>query len=152
MKKDKDNVTPFQASVYKAISGIPAGQVSTYGGVAQALNSCARAVGGALRRNPFAPVVPCHRVVMGDLSIGGFSGSFGDCADTRRKRKMLEEEGVRFVGHKVAGSAFVHVFPPPPAGKGKGKPLKKAAQGGAKRTAIKAKGGEAGSARKRMKR
>ncbi|CAN0193389.1 unnamed protein product, partial [Hapterophycus canaliculatus] len=51
--------------------------------------------------NPFAPVVPCHRVVMGDLSIGGFSGSFGDCADTRRKRKMLEEEGVCFTKGKV---------------------------------------------------
>ncbi|CAN0536123.1 unnamed protein product, partial [Ectocarpus sp. 8 AP-2014] len=53
-------------------SGIPAGKISTYGGVANVLNSSARAVGGALRGNPFAPVVPCHRVVMSDLTIGGF--------------------------------------------------------------------------------
>lgn len=113
MKKDKNKVTPFQTRVYDTISLIPAGQVSTYGGVANAISSSARAVGGALRGNPFAPVVPCHRVVMGDLSIGGFSGSFGDCPDTRRKRKMLEAEGVRFVNDKVAGSAYIHVFPEP---------------------------------------
>ncbi|CAM9090612.1 unnamed protein product [Scytosiphon promiscuus] len=112
-KKDPEKLTPFQKRVYEAISGIPAGKVSTYGRVAAALNSSARAVGGALRGNPFAPVVPCHRVVMGDFTIGGFSGSFGDCPDTRRKRKMLEEEGVCFTKDKVAGSSFVHVFPSP---------------------------------------
>ncbi|CAN0154319.1 unnamed protein product [Ectocarpus sp. 8 AP-2014] len=53
---------------------------------------------------------------MSDLTIGGFSGSFGDCADTRRKRKMLEDEGVRFTNDKVSGNAFVHVFSSPPAG------------------------------------
>eukprot|EP00752_Nemacystus_decipiens_P009112 g8136.t1 len=119
-KKDKNKVTPFQARVYDTISGIPAGKISTYGGVAEAVNSCPRAVGGALRGNPFAPVVPCHRVVMGDLSIGGFSGSFGDCPETRRKRRMLEEEGVRFENDKVAGSAFVHVFPSPSGGNTRG--------------------------------
>ncbi|CAM9483172.1 unnamed protein product [Ectocarpus sp. 12 AP-2014] len=115
-KKDKSKITHFQSRVYETISGIPAGKISTYGGVAKALNSSARAVGGALRGNPFAPVVPCHRVVMSDLTIGGFSGSFGDCADTRRKRKMLEDEGVRFTNDKVSGNAFVHVFSRPPAG------------------------------------
>ncbi|CAM9629696.1 unnamed protein product, partial [Choristocarpus tenellus] len=82
-------------------SCIPKGKVSTYGGLAKALGSCPRAVGGALRRNPFAPVVPCHRIVSADLTIGGFSGSIGDCADTRRKRTILEGEGILFSGNKV---------------------------------------------------
>ncbi|CAM9677682.1 unnamed protein product, partial [Discosporangium mesarthrocarpum] len=84
-----------------ALSKIPKGKVSTYGGLAKALGTCPRAVGGALRRNPYAPVVPCHRIVSGDLTIGGFSGSKGDCENTRRKRAMLEAEGVVFNGDKV---------------------------------------------------
>ncbi|CAM9824690.1 unnamed protein product [Ascophyllum nodosum] len=115
--KDRTKVTEFQSRVYELISDIPAGRVSTYGGVASVLNSSARAVGGALRRNPYAPTVPCHRVVMSDLSIGGFGGSFGDCPNTRRKRKMLEKEGVRFVDDKVDGNAYLHVFQNPSEGK-----------------------------------
>mmetsp|Transcript_64385 Transcript_64385/g.152320 ORF Transcript_64385/g.152320 Transcript_64385/m.152320 type:complete len:90 (+) Transcript_64385:186-455(+) len=56
-------------------------------------NPCPQAVGQALRRNPFAPVVPCHRVVSSDLALHGFSGST-DCAQLDRKRKLLEDEGV----------------------------------------------------------
>lgn len=57
-------------------SAIPKGRVSTYGDLAKALSppSCARAVGQAMRRNPFAPRVPCHRVIASDLRLGGFSG------------------------------------------------------------------------------
>lgn len=51
----------------------------------------------ALRRNPYAPVVPCHRVIAADLSIGGFKGVTGTHTDTiKSKRTMLCEEGVVF--------------------------------------------------------
>ncbi|GLC49514.1 hypothetical protein PLESTB_000227500 [Pleodorina starrii] len=62
----------------------------------------------ALRRNPFAPVVPCHRVVAADLSLGGFSGAWG-IADPKvqRKKRMLEEEGVEFSGCAVLNEEFV---------------------------------------------
>lgn len=50
----------------------------------------------ALRRNPYAPVVPCHRVVAASLELGGFSGQWGcDTPNVRRKRALLEEEGVK---------------------------------------------------------
>jgi len=55
--------TKFQQRVYDCISKIPAGKVASYGEIARKLESSARAVGNALRNNPFAPVVPCHRVV-----------------------------------------------------------------------------------------
>lgn len=71
--------------------------------------SCARAVGSAMRNNPFAPTVPCHRVLAADGKIGGFGGDWGD--DGRfaaEKRKLLREEGVKFDGKgKVVGPVFV---------------------------------------------
>lgn len=51
----------------------------------------------ALRRNPFAPVVPCHRVIAASLELGGFQGSWGaGCDSVQKKRRMLGEEGVPF--------------------------------------------------------
>lgn len=57
-------------------SAIPKGKVSTYGALSQVLKSSPRAVGQALRRNPFAPQVPCHRVIASTLELGGFSGTW----------------------------------------------------------------------------
>jgi methylated-DNA-[protein]-cysteine S-methyltransferase len=56
-------VTSFQESVYALLQQIPEGRISTYAALAKALNSSPRAVGGALRVNPFAPEVPCHRII-----------------------------------------------------------------------------------------
>jgi O-6-methylguanine DNA methyltransferase len=53
-----------------------------------------RAVGNALRHNPFAPMVPCHRVLASDGSIGGFAGGTGNCALIDKKTAMLKAEGV----------------------------------------------------------
>lgn len=55
---------------------IPAGKVTTYGDMAKALGSSPRAIGQAMRRNPFAPVVPCHRVIATNMQLGGFSGQW----------------------------------------------------------------------------
>ena len=89
-------VTPFQRRVYDVVSAIPPGRVATYGGVARGIGSrCCRAVGQALRRNPFAPRVPCHRVIAGDLTLGGFNGCRGG-TELVRKRRLLAAEGVRF--------------------------------------------------------
>jgi len=67
------NVTAFETKVYELCKQIPKGKVSTYGSMAKALGCGApRSVGQALRRNPFAPTVPCHRVVAADRRLGGF--------------------------------------------------------------------------------
>jgi methylated-DNA-[protein]-cysteine S-methyltransferase len=90
--------TPFEQRVYGVISRIPAGRVSTYGLVAGAIGcGSARAVGQALRRNPFAPRVPCHRVIASDLTLGGFRGMRAG-VERRAKRDLLAGEGVRFDG------------------------------------------------------
>ncbi|KAG2431926.1 hypothetical protein HYH02_013145 [Chlamydomonas schloesseri] len=111
---DKPNRPPtaFENRLYELCKCIPKGKVSTYGAMAVVLESAPRAVGQALRRNPFCPVVPCHRVVAADLNIGGFSGGWGiSDPKVQRKRRLLEEEGVGFeeagaaVGGKGAAAA-----------------------------------------------
>ncbi len=81
--------TPFQRRVWRLALTIPRGKVRTYGWMANRLRSSPRAVGQALRANPFAPKVPCHRVVAAD-GIGGYGGKW----NSPRKRRMLAREGV----------------------------------------------------------
>jgi methylated-DNA-[protein]-cysteine S-methyltransferase len=85
-------MTGFQEKVYKAVLKIPPGQVRSYKWVAQQIGkpSAVRAVGQALKKNPFIGIVPCHRVISSDGSIGGFSRG------RRNKIRMLESEGIYF--------------------------------------------------------
>ena len=84
--------TPFQRAVWAVLRTIPRGQVRTYGQLAVALGcpGGARAVGNALARNPFPIVIPCHRAVRSDGSLGGYQGG------AAMKRALLEMEGVQF--------------------------------------------------------
>lgn len=85
-------ITPFQRKVYMELLNIPAGTTITYGELARRIGCCsAQAVGQALKRNPFAPEVPCHRVVAANGSIGGYFGKRnGEMVE--RKRTLLKEE------------------------------------------------------------
>lgn len=95
--------TAFEARLYEVCKRIPKGKVATYGQLASALGSAPRAVGQALRRNPFAPVVPCHRVIASTLQLGGFSGQWGEgCEKVCEKRRLLLEEGVEFKEGQLA--------------------------------------------------
>lgn len=92
----KTTVTPFQARVYAALCRVPAGRVTTYRELARDVGcGSAQAVGQALRRNPFAPQVPCHRVIASDGTLGGFNGMRGG-PELERKRRLLAAEGVLF--------------------------------------------------------
>lgn len=87
-------ITPFQRRVYLELLDIPRGQTITYGELARRIGCrSARAVGQALKRNPFAPEVPCHRVVAADGSIGGYNGR-REGEKLMRKRQLLKEENV----------------------------------------------------------
>jgi methylated-DNA-[protein]-cysteine S-methyltransferase len=88
--------TAFQERVYDAVRMVPHGRVTTYKLLGLAIGcGSSRAVGQALRRNPYMPEVPCHRVVSSDRRIGGFAGESGG-AEVDRKRAMLEAEGIEF--------------------------------------------------------
>lgn len=90
------SITAFQRKVYTVVTQIPKGRVMTYQGLARAIDcgSC-QAVGQALKRNPFAPAVPCHRVIKSDLTLGGFAGAREGEA-LGRKLALLAGEGVYF--------------------------------------------------------
>ena len=105
-----DMVTAFQEKVYRAVSRIPRGKVTTYREVAAQVGcrSC-QAVGQALRANPFAPVVPCHRVIATGLTVGGFCGRRRGTA-IRRKLALLRREGVAFKAGRLVDPRRVHHF------------------------------------------
>jgi len=96
----KKMVTDFQKKVYAFTKKVPRGKVTTYLAIAKKLNSSPRAVGQALRVNPFAPVVPCHRVVKSDGSIGGFGGETTG-KKIQKKIAMLRKEGVVMNNNKI---------------------------------------------------
>ena len=86
----------FYEKCYKVLKKVPRGRVTTYKEIARVLNSKAyRAVGTAMNKNPYAPKVPCHRVVNSDGRVGGFASGRGE------KIKMLNREGVEVVGGRV---------------------------------------------------
>ena len=85
-------ITPFQRRVYLELLNVPAGETITYGELARRVGCrSAQAVGQTLKRNPFAPLVPCHRVVAADGSIGGYFGERNGEA-VERKRALIEAE------------------------------------------------------------
>ena len=83
-------LTDFSIKVLKQACKIPRGKVATYSGLAAKLGkpNAARAVGTALANNPFPIIIPCHRVVRADGSLGGFGGGL------KMKRELLDREGV----------------------------------------------------------
>jgi methylated-DNA-[protein]-cysteine S-methyltransferase len=97
MKKNGVALTEFRQLVYRATKKIPRGRVSTYGNIARAIGrpGAGRAVGNALNKNPFAPRVPCHRVVRSNGAIGGFAGG------AKRKTKLLKSEGVAVINGRI---------------------------------------------------
>jgi methylated-DNA-[protein]-cysteine S-methyltransferase len=88
---DMEGVPPFHRRVYEAARAVPPGATLSYGEIATRLGApgSARAVGQALGRNPFAIVVPCHRVLAAGGKVGGFSANGG----VSTKLRMLEIEG-----------------------------------------------------------
>ena len=85
--------TPFQVKVWKYLKTIPKGKVITYKQLAKAIRmpKAVRAVANACAKNPYAPKIPCHRVIRSDGSLGGYSGPGG----IRKKIKLLRSEKVK---------------------------------------------------------
>lgn len=96
----------FNEKCYALLKLIPEGKVTTYREMARALNSRAwRAVGSAMAKNKNLYIVPCHRVVRSDGSIGGYA------LGTNKKAEILTSEGVAVVNGKVKNlDDFMHKF------------------------------------------
>ena len=85
--------TEFQLKVWDYLRKIPRGSVKTYSQVAKDIGKplAIRAVANAIGKNPYAPKIPCHRVIRSDGSLGGYSGKGG----VKTKRFLLKKEGIK---------------------------------------------------------
>ena len=85
--------TEFQLKVWAYLRKIPRGSVRTYSQVAKDIGKplAIRAVANAIGKNPYAPKIPCHRVIRSDGSLGGYSGKGG----IKTKRFLLKQEGLK---------------------------------------------------------
>jgi len=92
---DESQLTEFQKRVFSILLNIPRGRVTSYRALAEALRSHPRAIARALARNPFPLLIPCHRVVHSDGSLGGYKGG------GEMKRWLLEIEGVEILNGRV---------------------------------------------------
>jgi methylated-DNA-[protein]-cysteine S-methyltransferase len=90
-------MTKFQSECYEALKKVPKGKVITYAGLARMVGrpKAHRAVGSAMNKNPYAPQVPCHRVVKSNGDLGGFA------TDIKVKVKRLQKEGVVVSDNKI---------------------------------------------------
>ncbi|MEM8784579.1 MAG: methylated-DNA--[protein]-cysteine S-methyltransferase [Pseudomonadota bacterium] len=100
---DESIITPFHASVYRALRRVPRGTTVTYGDLAKQVGEpgAARAIGVAMGRNPWPVIVPCHRVLAAGGKLGGFSAPGG----TRTKERLLALEGI-VIGDPVLPGLF----------------------------------------------
>lgn len=95
--------TPFQEKIYSLLKNVPKGSVTTYKEIGKALEkdgNVYRAIGQALSKNPYAPEVPCHRVVKSDGTVGGFKGSSSG-KEVNEKTMLLVREGVEINGNTI---------------------------------------------------
>jgi len=93
---DDTGLSPLDAAIYRELRRVPRGSTVTYGALAARAGApgAAQAVGGAMARNPWVAVVPCHRVLAAGGALGGFSAPGG----VRTKRRLLRMEGVDLDG------------------------------------------------------
>ena len=94
MRKKETNLegTSFQLKVWSYLRKIPRGTTRTYSQVAKGIGKplAVRAVANAIGKNPYAPRIPCHRVIRSDGSLGGYSGK----GDIKAKKMLLKKEGI----------------------------------------------------------
>tara|TARA_B100000686_G_scaffold166941_1_gene174436 strand:+ start:2948 stop:3247 length:300 start_codon:yes stop_codon:yes gene_type:complete len=88
----------IEKKIYKKLLQVPPGYVTTYGELAKAINlkNGQRVVGQIMKKNPFPVIVPCHRVVKSDGTVGGYA--YG----TDRKKYMLSKEGIKINNYKIS--------------------------------------------------
>jgi methylated-DNA-[protein]-cysteine S-methyltransferase len=102
-----EHLPNYTRRVLEVASLIPVGYVASYGSLAKAAGGGPRAVGNVMARNPFAPVVPCHRVVSADLTLGGYGGGL----DVKLEILTREKRGYKSPREIPVGGKKLRVFP-----------------------------------------
>jgi O-6-methylguanine DNA methyltransferase len=102
-----EHLPSYTRRVLEVTSAIPVGYVTSYGSIAKAAGGGARAVGNVMARNPFAPVVPCHRVVSSGLGLGGYGGGL----DVKVAFLIREKRGYGDPREISVNGGILQVFP-----------------------------------------
>jgi len=102
-----EQLSVYTQKVLKAASSIPTGYVTSYGAIAKAAGGSPRSVGRVIASNPFAPIVPCHRVVSSDFTLGGYGGGL----DVKLKLLVREKRGYVSSLEVSFGDGKLRVFP-----------------------------------------
>ena len=102
-------MSDLKHKVYDLVRKVPKGKVTTYKAIGDKLNTKAyRAIGQILKDNPYAPEVPCHRVIQSSGEAGGFSGSI---MNQNKKIRILKKEGVKFNRSRIENfDKDLHLF------------------------------------------
>jgi O-6-methylguanine DNA methyltransferase len=102
-----EHLSAYAQRVIAAASLIPVGYVTSYGAIAKAAGGSPRAVGHVMASNPFAPIVPCHRVVSSDFTLGGYAGGL----DAKLEFLVREKRGYRSPLEVPLDDKKLRVFP-----------------------------------------
>jgi len=111
-KLEMAHLPEYSRRVLGFLSKVPVGYVTTYGALAKAAGGGPRAVGRVMATNPFAPLIPCHRVVRSDFSIGGYGGEvIGQGVKVKRMILQREDKGFKEPTKIKVGDSVLSVFP-----------------------------------------
>ena len=102
-----EHLSAYTQKVLATASLIPAGYITSYGAIAKAAGGSPRAVGRVMASNPFAPIVPCHRVVSSDFTLGGYGGGL----DVKLELLVREKQGYTSPLEVLVGDRRLRVFP-----------------------------------------
>ena len=106
-KFEMAHLPKYSKKVLGVLAKVPVGYVTTYRALAKATGGGPRAVGNVMAANPFAPLIPCHRVVRSDFKLGGYGGGL----DTKRKILEREDRGYREESKINVDGAVLTVYP-----------------------------------------
>ena len=111
-KYEMTHLPKYSQRVLSFLAQVPVGYVTTYGALAKAAGGGPRAVGGVMRRNPFSPLIPCHRVVRSDFTIGGFGGEIvGEGVRTKLTLLQREDRGYKEATKLEVKDSVLQLFP-----------------------------------------
>ena len=97
----------FSEKVYHYCKKIPKGKVTTYKEIGKIMKTKAyRAIGTTLKNNPYAPEVPCHKVVRNNGDIGSYQSKFHNL----KKSRLLGKEGIKVINNKIDLEKYLHKF------------------------------------------
>ena len=102
-----ENLSAYNRRVLEVTAKIPVGFVASYGAVAKAAGGSSRSVGTVMAGNPFAPIVPCHRVVRSDFTLGGYGGGL----TVKREILAREKRGHTSMQEIPVGEKKLKIFP-----------------------------------------